>query len=159
MKVCSQAAKNCSLERETQYRIQYKEECGRRYKKVTYFFLLFHHSYISGVSRWTLPSQNWPRLLSGEPLLTIIRKGRPRLGQVQLVHVYLRSYQGNIHLLLNWLLHLLRGCNFVLTGRGNYATVSKIVQNWPRLVLRGTLLTIRIVGPEVLSREHLFIRF
>ena len=35
LKVCSLAAKNCTLETDTQYLIQYKEECGRRYKKVS----------------------------------------------------------------------------------------------------------------------------
>ena len=35
LKVCSRRAKNCTLETDTQYLIQYKEECGRRYKKVS----------------------------------------------------------------------------------------------------------------------------
>ena len=70
VKVCSPAAHKCTLERETQYLIQYKEECGRRYKKVSnhqhwpskYIILL-------GLPRWTLSGEDWPRLLSGADLL------------------------------------------------------------------------------------------
>ena len=32
--VCGSYAQNCSVVVETQYTIQYKEECGRRYRKV-----------------------------------------------------------------------------------------------------------------------------